>query len=178
MSLHNFKKGDFVAVIDEDIKGVVVSVHGNRITFEDENGFPNYYNAKRLILRKPLHDLMTDKIIVKDKKSVKTTKKISNQKSGFLEVDLHIHQITNSNRNWSNHQIVQYQLNYAKQKMAYAIKNRISKIVFIHGKGKGVLKEELTKMLKQFPVEIKDASYQKYGLGATEVSIFLSKTKR
>lgn len=176
MSISVFKKGDLVAVLDEDIKGIVISVHDNRITIEDENGFPSYYNANQLILRKPLHNLISDKIIVKE--TVKPIRKIKKQKQDLLEVDLHIHQITVSNKNWSNHQILQYQTNFAKQKMEYAIKNRISKLIFIHGKGKGVLKGELFKMLKQFPVEIKDASFQKYGLGAIEVFIYLSKTER
>jgi len=176
MSISIFKKGDFVAVLDEDIKGTVVSVHGNRITIEDENGFPSYYNTNQLILCKPLHHLISDKIIIKE--ITKPTKKIKKQKLDLLEIDLHIHQITISNKNWTNHQILQYQINFAKQKMVYAIKNRISKVIFIHGKGKGVLKGELFKMLTQFPVEIKDASFQKYGLGAIEVFIYLSKTER
>ena len=91
-------------------------------------------------------------------------------------MDLHINQITNTNRNMSNHDMLQYQVAYAKQKMQHAIKNKISKIIFIHGNGKGVLRQEVEKMLAQFPVEIKDASYKKYGFGAVEVKIFLSKT--
>ena len=53
-----------------------------------------------------------------------------------------------------------------------AIKNNVRKLVVIHGKGEGVLKEEVRKLLKKFPVEVMDADYQIYGLGATEVRFF------
>lgn len=64
------------------------------------------------------------------------------------------------------------QLETAKRKLEFAIKKRISKIVFIHGVGEGVLKSELVRLFKNYPVKFYDASYKKYGLGATEVYIF------
>ena len=54
----------------------------------------------------------------------------------------------------------------------FAIKKRIPKIVFIHGVGEGVLKSELHFLFNNYPVKYYDASYQKYGLGATEVYIY------
>ncbi len=177
MREHKLKKGDFVSVIDDAVEGIITSVHGNRITIQDTDGFPYYCNANQVILRKPLQVIVPDEIlkeVVKPNQKIKKTPK----KEVFIEVDLHIHQITSSNKHLTNYQMLQYQVNYAKQKIEYAIQNRISKIILIHGKGKGVLKQELQKMLQNFPVEIKDASYQKYGFGALEVFIFLSKTKR
>ena len=38
--------------------------------------------------------------------------------------------------------------------------------------GEGVLKSELQALLNKYPVKHYDASYKKYGLGATEVYIF------
>jgi dsDNA-specific endonuclease/ATPase MutS2 len=64
------------------------------------------------------------------------------------------------------------QIDTAKRKLEYAIQKRISKVVFIHGVGEGVLKSELQFLLQKYPVKYYDASYQKYGLGATEVYIF------
>ncbi len=175
MQEHTFKKGDLISVIDDAIKGKIIAIHGNRITIEDEFGFPGYYNVNQVILHKPLEEILSDKVLVKDKIHEKPKKKKRTTSSTVLEVDLHIHQITNTNRNMSKHDMLQYQVTFAKQKMQQAIKNKISKIIFIHGNGKGVLRQEVEKMLAQFPVEIKDASYQKYGFGAVEVKIFLSK---
>ena len=177
MREHNFKKGDFVSVIDDAVEGIITSVHGNRITIQDTDGFPYYCNANQVILRKPLQVTVPDKILKTVVNPQQKTKKPT-KKETFIEVDLHIHQITRSNKHMTNYDMLQYQVNHAKQKIRYAIKNSIPKVILIHGKGKGVLKEELKQMLQNFPVEIKDASYQKYGFGALEVFIFLSKTKR
>ena len=52
------------------------------------------------------------------------------------------------------------------------ISKKIPKIVFIHGVGEGVLKSELQSLLNKYSVKYYDASYKKYGLGATEVYVY------
>ena len=65
------------------------------------------------------------------------------------------------------------QLDAAKRQLDFAIKKRIQKVVFIHGVGEGILKEELQYLFKKYEnLKFYDADYQKYGLGATEVYIF------
>ena len=72
----------------------------------------------------------------------------------------------------SNFEILTLQLETAKKNIEFAISKRISKIVFIHGVGEGVLKNELHYLLGRYPTKFYDASYKKYGLGATEVYIY------
>ena len=47
------------------------------------------------------------------------------------------------------------------------------KLVFIHGKGEGVLRKAVLELLrKEFPKsELQDASFREYGFGATLVTI-------
>ena len=90
----------------------------------------------------------------------------------ILEVDLHINQLIKSSRGMDNFDMLTLQLDTAKSKIEYALQKRISKIVFIHGVGQGVLKSELNSLLNKYPVKYYDASYKKYGLGATEVYIY------
>jgi dsDNA-specific endonuclease/ATPase MutS2 len=71
-----------------------------------------------------------------------------------------------------NYDMLNLQLDTAKRKVEFAIQKRVSKIVFIHGVGEGVLKSELQSLLNKYPVKHYDASYKKYGLGATEVYVF------
>ena len=52
------------------------------------------------------------------------------------------------------------------------MEKKVQKVVFIHGIGDGVLKNELHYLLKKYPVEIMEASFQKYGQGATEIYIY------
>ena len=77
-----------------------------------------------------------------------------------------------NHRNLSNYEIIQIQIRYCEFIIKKAIKNNVSKLVVIHGKGEGVLKEEVRQLLKKYPAETMDASYRIYGLGATEVHFF------
>ena len=72
----------------------------------------------------------------------------------------------------SNYDILTLQSETAKRHLEFAIRNRIPKIVFIHGVGEGILKSELDFLLGRYDnVVFQDGNYQKYGLGATEVFI-------
>ena len=75
----------------------------------------------------------------------------------------------------SNYEMLQIQINTAKNNLEMAIRNRRQRLVFIHGIGEGILKNELYKLFKKYPLEYYDASYQKYGQGATEVFIYQNK---
>lgn len=90
-----------------------------------------------------------------------------------MEVDLHIHQLTNHYKGMSNFDMLNLQLDTAKRQLEFAIKKRIQKVVFIHGVGEGVLKAELEYLFNRYDnVKFYAADYQKYGLGATEVYIY------
>ena len=83
---------------------------------------------------------------------------------------MHIEKLVKYKSGLSNYDILTLQMDTAKRHIEFAIKNRIPKIVFIHGVGEGVLKAELDFMLKRYDnISFQDANYQKYGLGATEV---------
>lgn len=88
------------------------------------------------------------------------------------EVDLHIEEILDDHRGMTNGEIVQVQLKHFQRKLDEAIAKHYKKITFIHGVGKGVLKEEILRLLKEYKgIEYRDAPYDKYGYGATEVMI-------
>jgi dsDNA-specific endonuclease/ATPase MutS2 len=76
----------------------------------------------------------------------------------------------------SNYDMLTIQTDTAKRQLNFAIQKRIQKVVFIHGVGEGVLKEELEYLFRRYEnVKYYDADYQKYGKGATEVYIYQSK---
>ena len=65
-------------------------------------------------------------------------------------------------------------MNRFKRELDSAIKKKTKKLIVIHGKGKGVLKEEISNELKEnFPeLSFNDASFQEFGFeGATEILI-------
>ena len=73
----------------------------------------------------------------------------------------------------SNGEMLEYQLSVFRRTMEENRRRVGQKIVFIHGKGEGVLRKAITDELKHAfkTCEYQDASFQQYGFGATMVII-------
>lgn len=172
--------GKTVAVIDDVVKGIVLKIDANDVLIETDDGMHFTYNISELVVIENNQNELSkysdiNHPLLNQKKQEQNSKKSlfkKNKNEVVLEVDLHINQLVKSTRGMDNYDMLTLQIQTAKQKLEYAIQKRISKIVFIHGVGEGVLKTELEYLLKKYPVKYYDASYQKYGLGATEVYIF------
>jgi hypothetical protein len=95
------------------------------------------------------------------------------EKNPIIEIDLHINQLLDTTVGMDNATMLEYQLAKFHEVMNENIKNRKQKIVFIHGKGDGVLKSAILKELKNRYKKCyyQDASFREYGFGATMVTI-------
>lgn len=90
--------------------------------------------------------------------------------NGVREVDLHIHELTNSYRGMPNGEMLQIQLEHCRLAIESAIRQKEGRIVIIHGVGQGVLRAEVHQLLEGYAeIEFHDASFRRYGRGATEV---------
>ena len=91
----------------------------------------------------------------------------------ILEVDLHIDQLLDTTAGMSNSDMLKYQLETFNKVMQEHLNKKNQKIVFIHGKGDGVLRkailDELNRKYKNCLSQ--DASFREYGFGATMVTI-------
>lgn len=177
-----FEIGDKVAVLDDDISGVVIKVKNEEISVETTDNFVMTFFVNELVKINNSKDLSgflsTQSLgsVLKDKEEPKKRSFVKEKRSRkdefVLEVDLHIEKLVPSKRGMSNYDILTLQMETAKRQLDFAIKNRMPKVVFIHGVGEGVLKAELDFMLGRYDnISFQDANYQKYGLGATEVYI-------
>ena len=177
-----FNKGDKVSVLDEAMNGVVLSVKDNQVTIETEDGFVMTFFVNELIKvhftsnlmdsikRINIGEISKEKEIPKPRSFVKEKK--SKHEIPAPEFDLHIEKLVPNKRGMSNYDILTLQTETAKRHIEFAIRNRIPKIVFIHGVGEGVLKSELDFLLGRYDnIAFAEANYQKYGHGATEVFI-------
>ena len=119
-----------------------------------------------------LQDALLRKKSVDKPKSQPIVKK-QNTKQGVLEVDLHIDALLDDTRGMSNSEMLNYQLDKFREVMETYKDKREQRIVFIHGKGDGVLRKAVIDELKRkySKCRYQDASFQEYGFGATMVTI-------
>lgn len=177
-----FSVGDRVEVLDDAFTGTIIKINSHDIILETTDGFELSYQPHELILvgegseikrASKISDIESAKIdkITKNNHRVNTEKK-SRKEEFVLEVDLHIEKLVKSFKHMTNFDILNIQMDTARGQLEFAIRNRIPKMVFIHGMGEGVLKSELEFLFGRYPeITFQDANYRKYGLGATEVYI-------
>ena len=95
------------------------------------------------------------------------------QPEGPIVIDLHAEELLETSSGLSNGDILMVQMNEFRKVMDANIKKKGTKIVFIHGKGEGVLRKNILQELKYRykSCTSQDASFQEYGYGATMVKI-------
>jgi hypothetical protein len=153
--LHTFTDSDFFedpALVYDIIKEDVVA----------KQVFINADDIKEALLQKKSADLPHTQPARKAQKE-----------SDVVEVDLHIHELLDSTAGLSNSDMLNLQLKTFHETMAQYHKKKGQKIVFIHGKGEGVLRNAIIKELKSKykTCTYQDASFLEYGFGATMVTI-------
>lgn len=177
------KIGDRVQALDDDFEGFIVAIKDTEIDVKSEDGFIMRYQATELIpaitsqdaaqMSQVSHSQIFNKEDAKPKRKTSLESQKKKNKVPPMEVDLHIHKLIDKTRGLSNYDILNLQLDTAKRQLEFAKKKRIQRIVFIHGVGEGVLREELYYLLRRYEnIEFYDADYQKYGVGATEVYLY------
>jgi dsDNA-specific endonuclease/ATPase MutS2 len=181
-----FEVGDKVSLLDEDALAYVLEIlpKGNyRVELDDDFSTQMVVSASKLAPYSDISTYKTNKIKKKDTLLYKgantgaSTKvqKLSQQalSKHVLEVDLHIEKLVGSKAALMNSEMLEIQLRKVSQVLTENRNNRGLKIILIHGNGKGVLKNEILKLLKRnfSTYKISDASMQKYGTGALEVQV-------
>lgn len=132
----------------------------------------------------PLHQKKIDPDKIKEKMLTqkikgdmkrKETKQHQKEHKGPLVIDLHIHELVDTTVGLEPKHMLEIQLDKVKEVMEQHQhpKHKGDEIVFIHGKGEGVLRKAVIDLIRhQFPKsDIQDASFQEFGFGATRVTI-------
>lgn len=88
-------------------------------------------------------------------------------------IDLHAEKLLDNTGGMSSSDILNYQLDKFRSVMKEHRNERGKKIIFIHGKGEGVLRHAIIHELnyRYRSCTYQDASFQEYGYGATQVTI-------
>lgn len=102
--------------------------------------------------------------------------KTASRKKGdeLVEVDLHASELLDTTVGLTSQDILAYQLKVFRETMQKYASHPGQRIVFIHGKGEGVLRnaiiDELRRNYKSCAYQ--DASFREYGFGATMVTVW------
>ena len=141
MKTNIFNIGDKVAVLDENFNGIVISIKGNLIKVHTDDGFELEFLSKELIKITEDENLHSKHkpLFKNEDKEIKKTKPLKNSNSKvILEIDLHIEKLVSNPKKMNAYDILEKQLETAKYQLEFAIKNKIQRMVFIHGMGEGV----------------------------------------
>lgn len=153
--LHTFQPSDFFAE-PALIYDIVRDDEAARQVFVSAD------DIKEALLQKSVSDVPT-----------KIRKKQHKVKNDIVEVDLHINELLDDTTGLGNAEMLNYQLDVFRKTLEEYKDKKGQKIVFIHGKGDGVLRrailDELKRKYKNYPSQ--DASFREYGFGATMVTI-------
>ncbi len=168
ISLNMFQIGNKVKVIDDNQSGTVVGIRKSQIIILNEFGFEESFHPNELIPDEKL-EIGKIEILPTENSSRKSEK---NPLSEVKEIDLHIGQLVDSFIHLTHYDMLQIQLQKIEEEIELARAERRSRLIFIHGHGSGKLKEEMMKLLNRYKgLEVYDASFRKYKLGATEVKL-------
>lgn len=126
----------------------------DRTKFE-QNAIKEKKRADRPVRRKPV------------------VKKTERRNNDIIEVDLHINELLDNTNGLSSADMLNLQIDEFRRVMDENLKNVGQKIVFIHGKGEGVLRNAIMKELnyRYKGHLVQDASFREYGFGATQIII-------
>ncbi len=157
----------------------------NRNTLQESKLFDDKAIILPLIEQSVIQQKKNDKLIERlhafpQTKQTKESRKnrvpelqLEKDRNGYYKFDLHIDELLDTTAGMDRRDILLYQLAKAEDVLKQYSKFKERNIVFIHGKGEGILRAELIKLLKKkFPkFKHQDASFSEYSYGATRVTI-------
>ncbi len=165
------KVGNKVHVVDEEGTFIIKKIEGSQAILVDEHGFENKYQLNQLI-----PNISSDSFNLqifpplKEEDKLKPIKKNPEKTEEIREIDLHIGNLVDSLTSLQSHQMLKKQLITARQEIEKAKNDKVKKLILIHGKGKGVLKNEIYRLLETIKgIEYLEADIRKYRFGAVEI---------
>ncbi len=141
--------------------GKTGGVQGNNSSGRKDTAEKAFINGKWVEVSKTRNDDVEDKALIKT------------APNGILEVDLHASALLETTAGMDNTAILKYQMEKFNEAMKAVLRKKGQRIVFIHGKGDGVLRKAiLTELKTKYPTcRWQDASFKEYGYGATMVTV-------
>lgn len=155
--LHTFQPNDFFeqpallyTIIENDKMARSMNIDANELK-EEMYAKPEQAERLQALATKPVRQGMEDALVI----------------------DLHAEKLLDNLGGLSSADILNYQLDHFRKIMKEHKHQKGKKIIFIHGKGEGVLRHAIIHELnyRYRPCTYQDASFQEFGYGATQITI-------
>tara|TARA_B100001109_G_scaffold255836_1_gene261421 strand:+ start:1666 stop:2223 length:558 start_codon:yes stop_codon:yes gene_type:complete len=171
--------GSYVKAVDENLEGVIRRIKDDWYFLECTDGFEYPFKKHQLVLiNKEGNSTHFTKTYTYPASTFKEDIEFAYEprvqlKGAIPEIDLHMEELLPNHRLKKGESALLFQLDFCRKAIQKASIARVRKMVFIHGMGSGILRDELRKMLRyEYPhIEFFDANYQRFGQGATEIII-------
>ena len=192
--MREFKVGDLVKFLNDVGTATVVRVEGEVVVVEDEDGFERSVERAELMdagdrdqdekkYGNKLPDvaqLLTQEVGERRMKELQRDFEVRYQhaqatsmsrRDAHMEVDLHIHELVDDQRGLADGAKLAIQMAHFDRMMDIAKREKLRRIVFIHGVGQGVLRHQIRTALDQHHPDCnyREGDPRRYGSGATEV---------
>jgi DNA-nicking Smr family endonuclease len=192
--MREFKVGDLVKFLNDVGTATVVRVEGEVVIVEDEDGFERSVERAELMdagdrdqdekkYGNKLPDvaqLLTQEVGERRMKELQRDFEVRYQhaqatsmsrRDAHMEVDLHIHELVDDQRGLADGAKLAIQMAHFDRMMDIAKREKLRRIVFIHGVGQGVLRHQIRTALDQHHPDcnFREGDPRRYGSGATEV---------
>lgn len=171
-----FKIGDKVTLLNEVGEGVVTAILNPNLIEVEIDDFPYKFSPNDLIL---LESLEIGEVPNPEEEQIELDEEILEQVKSIPkqfnedEIDLHFHNLMDYHDGLSNTEKLHIQTSAMRERLDYCIANNKKKLIVVHGIGKGVLKAEVRRILREeYNLEFFDAPLRKYGWGATQVNFY------
>ena len=192
--MRDLKAGDLVKFLNDVGTATVLRVEGNVVIVEDEDGFERSVERTELMdagdrdqdekkYGNKLPDvaqLLTQEVGERRMKELQRDFEVRYQnaqatsmsrRDAHMEVDLHIHELVDDQRGLADGTKLAIQMAHFDRMMDIAKREKLRRIVFIHGVGQGVLRHQIRTALDQHHPDCnyREGDPRRYGSGATEV---------
>ena len=190
----SFQTGQRVKFLNDVGSATVVRVEGSTVVVEDEDGFERSVSAAELMAAPDpevearqygdtipdVAQLLAQEVGEKRMRELQKDFEVRYQhaqatnmarRDAHMEVDLHIHELVDDQRGLPDRAKLAIQIDHFDRMMDIAKREKLRRIVFIHGVGQGVLRHQIRTTLEQHHPDCsyREGDPRKYGSGATEV---------
>ncbi len=195
MASNAIQVGSKVRFLNDVGEGVVTQcMDKDQVMVEDQNGFefPHAINQLILIVDRQAElsgydrsvptvaEILQQEVSSSDQRAIEkdfnsryTEIQEKRLHTDQVEVDLHMHQLVDSQRGLTPGAMLELQLAHFERMLRIGIEQKTKRMVFIHGIGQGTLRHQIWSRIEQFypNCSCRSADPRRYGSGATEVWI-------